>query len=445
MSSTLEQDLPPPSNRSAEPHSKRVRPALPGAYGWAIVILLWLVCFFSYADRQAFFSVFPLLQKELNLTTVQLGLLGSSFAVVYGLAGPFAGLVADRIRRKTAIIAGLEFWSIICVLSALSRTFFQLLFFRGMEGLGECIYHPAAMSMVSDYHGKRTRSRAMGILQTSVYVGTVGGGYWAAAIAQRHGWRIAIFFFGGLGCLLGFALIRLMREPIRGSADAREGVLQVKDHSEKYGVKRTLRSLVSSKSFLMLMAVFACANFVAMVLLTWMPTYLFSRFHLSLAMAAFDAAVYPQVASMAGSVCGGFLADASAKCNRHGRMMVQCAGVIAGAPFVALCGLGGSLPLVKLALICWGFFKGVYDSNIFAAAFDVVPVDSRGTVSGSMNCVGWLLGGGIGPVLIGFLALHLSLGEAIALSSVAYLLSGILLILTMKCFLEGDILSLSRR
>jgi MFS family permease len=358
------------------------------------------------------------------------------------LSGPFAGFVVDRIRRKTAVLGGLQVWSIICILSALSRSFFQLLIFRASEGLGEAIYYPAALSMVSDYHGKRTRSRAMGILQTSVYAGTVGGGYWAGAIAQRHGWRAAILVFGGLGCLLGLGLIRLLREPVRGSADREYGAGQPSDPSVSHATPVSLgaiRSVLTIKSLLMLMAVFACANFVAMVLLAWMPTYLYSRFHLSLGMAAFDAAVYPQVASMAGSVCGGYLADKFAARNRRGRMLVQCAGVMAGAPFVILCGLSGSLMLVNLALICWGFFKGIYDSNIFASAFDVVPAESRGTVSGSMNCVGWLLGGGIAPVLIGALALRMSLGNAIALSSMVYCLAGILLVVTMLYFLDEDI------
>lgn len=438
MNLVLKQDPLAPSEGSAGLQERRDHSELPGTYGWVIIVLLWLVCFFSYADRQAFFSVFPLLQKELSLTPVQLGMLGSSFAIVYGICGPFAGLVADRIRRKTAILSGLQFWSVICVISAFSRNFFQLLLFRGLEGLGECIYSPAAMSMVSDYHGKRTRSRAMGILQTSVYVGTVGGGYWAGTLAQKHGWRLAILFFGGLGCVLGLALVRLMREPKRGAADALDGVDTAKKRTEQFGMKRALRSLLSIKSFLMLMGVFACANFVAMVLLTWMPTYLYSRFHLSLGMAAFDAAIYPQVASMAGAVCGGYLADLGARRTRGGRMLVQCAGVMAGAPFVVLCGLSGSLLLVKVALLCWGFFKGIYDSNIFASAFDVVPMETRGTVSGSMNCVGWLVGGGIAPVLIGFLAEHFSLGNAIAASSVAYVIAGILLFVTMRFFLERD-------
>src|SRR5215471_11289524 len=94
MNSMIEQNPLPPVEGSATPHLSEGNPALPGVYGWVIVGLLWLVCFFSYADRQAFFSVFPLLQKELSLTTVQLGMLGSSFAIVYGICGPFAGLVA---------------------------------------------------------------------------------------------------------------------------------------------------------------------------------------------------------------------------------------------------------------------------------------------------------------------------------------------------------------
>ncbi|HEU0140807.1 MAG TPA: MFS transporter, partial [Bryobacteraceae bacterium] len=134
-----------------------------GRYKWYVVAMLWCISFFNYADRQAIFSVFPLLEKEMGLTPVELGLLGSSFAWVYGLSAPFAGLVVDRIRRKTAILLGLHIWSIICMATALSKNFKHLFFFRAAEGLGETVYYPASMSMVSDYHGKETRSRAMGL------------------------------------------------------------------------------------------------------------------------------------------------------------------------------------------------------------------------------------------------------------------------------------------
>src|ERR1017187_7753866 len=132
-------------------------------YKWYVVGMLWWTVFFNYADRQAIFSVFPLLEKQMHLSTVQLGWLGSSFALIYGLAGPFAGMVADRVRRKTAILGGLYLWSAICAATAWSRSFAQLLFFRAAEGLGEAFYFPASMSMIGDYHTGATRSRAMGL------------------------------------------------------------------------------------------------------------------------------------------------------------------------------------------------------------------------------------------------------------------------------------------
>lgn len=412
-----------------------------GTYAWLVIGMLWLVCFFSYADRQGFFSVFPLMRLGMGLSTLQLGMLGSSFAIVYGIAAPFAGYMVDRIRRKTAILGGLELWSIICIFSALARNFRQLLVFRASEGLGEAIFYPAALSMVGDYHGSRTRSRAMGLLQTSVYGGTVGGGYWAGAIAERHGWRVSLFFFGALGCLLGLVLIRLLREPKRGSADTAVGTSDSHPQSGATLSMRDILSLLRIRSLLALMAAFASANFVALVLLTWIPTYLYTRFHLSLATAAFDAAVYPQIASMGGSIVGGYLADTLVVFDARSRVWVQCGGVFLGASFVAWSGLSSSLTGVIVALTCWGFCKGLHDANIFAAAFDVVPIRTRGTVSGLMNCVGWLIGGGAAPVTIGFLAGSLGMGRAIATSAAVYLGGSILLAVTAFRLLGKDLVS----
>jgi predicted MFS family arabinose efflux permease len=92
--------------------------------------MLWLISFFNYADRQAIFSVFPLIEREMRLTPVQLGFLGSVFAWVYGLAAPLAGMVVDRIRRKTAILGGLEAWSVICMATVFSADFRHLVFWR---------------------------------------------------------------------------------------------------------------------------------------------------------------------------------------------------------------------------------------------------------------------------------------------------------------------------
>jgi MFS family permease len=403
-------------------------------YPWVVVAMLWGICFFNYADRQAVFSVFPLLQKEMHLSMAELGLLGSAFAWLYGLGAPLAGSVVDRIRRKPAIMGGLYTWSAICMATALSRNFRQLLLFRAAEGCGETIYYPATVSLISDYHGRSTRSRALGFLQTSVYVGTIGGGFFAGLIGQRYGWRWSFLVFGGLGILLGLVLNRYLLEPRRGAAEGAAGSAGLEAHTTMGAIRLILRTPAA----LMLMATFVCANFVAVVLLSWMPTFLHDRFQMSLAMAGLSATLFAQIAGMAGAATGGWLADALVARTCRGRLMVQAMGVFAGAPFVALCGFTHSVTWLVVALAGWGFFKGLYDANIFASPFDVIPPEARGTMAGMMNCVGWLGGGGTAPVVVGMVAERSGLGAAIAMTSVVYIVAGVLLVVCMVKFMGGQ-------
>lgn len=398
---------------------------------WRVVAMLWCISFFNYADRQAIFSVFPLLERELQLTPVQLGLLGSGFAWVYGLAAPLAGVVVDRVSRKRAILGGLHAWSLICAATALSRNFRHLFLFRAAEGLGETFYFPASTSMISDYHGDRTRSRALGLHQTAVYMGTIGGGFFAGALAQRYGWRLAFVVFGFAGVVLGLVLSRLLVEPPRGASDERPaGALTFGEF---------VRLVARTPTLLCLLGAFMCANFVAVVLLSWMPKFLFDRFHLSLAMAGLTATIFVQLASMAGAPAGGWLADSWRQRSPRGRIAVQALGMLAGAPFVAICGLTHSIGALVLSLTLWGFFKGLYDANIFASAFDVVPASARGRTAGFMNMIGWLAGGGSAPVAIGFIAERWSLGGALALASTVYIAAGLLLLAAMALMNTGRV------
>ena len=374
-------------------------------YKWYAVAMLWWIAFFNYADRQAIFSLFPLLSKEFSLDRVQLGLLGSSFAWVYGLSAPFAGAIVDRVRRKSAILGGLHVWSIICMTTALSRNFGTLLFFRAAEGLGETFYFPASMSMLSDYHGLRTRSRALGTHQTSVYIGTIAGGFFSGLIGQHYGWRWSFIVFGGLGIVLGLFLNRWLIEPEREKTTT---------------VESTAATGFLTLPALSLMAAFLCANFVALVLLSWMPAFLYEKFNLSLAASGLTATLFVQLASMVGSPAGGWWADILRSRTPGGRMLVQAAGLLCGAPFVVLCGWTRSVSVLIVALAAWGFFKGMYDANIFASMFDVVRPEARGQAAGLMNMVGWM-GGGIAPLAVGYVAQRSSLSLAIMLAAGVYL------------------------
>src|SRR3954471_19490964 len=200
-----------------------------------------------------------------------------------------------------------------------------------------------------------------------------------------------------------------------------------------------VRLLVRTPTLLCLMGAFMCANFVAVVLLSWMPKFLYDKFHMGLAMAGLTATIFVQLASMAGAPVGGWLADTWRRRSARGRVAVQMIGVLGGAPFVALCGLTTSVGTLILALTLWGFFKGLYDANIFASVFDVVRPEARGTAAGFMNAVGWLAGGGSAPLVIGIIAQRNSLGLAIALASTVYLAAGFLLLAAIVLFVKRDV------
>jgi sugar phosphate permease len=238
--------------------------------------------------------------------------------------------------------------------------------------------------------------------------------------------------------VLGIVLAKLLHEPPRGAA---EGLTA----GRPLTIAQFLAFAWRTRTVRVLLAAFICSNFVATVMLSWMPKFLYDRFHLSLAMAGLTATLFLQVASMVGAVAGGWLADSLRARTPGGRMIVQAAGVTLGAPFVILSGATQSIPVLIAALIGWGFFKGLYDANIFASVYEVVRPEARGAAAGLMNTVGWLAGGGTAPIVIGWLADVYGLGFAISLTAVVYVAAAMLLLLGVCRFVAGDVAAVSVR
>ncbi len=406
-------------------------------YRWWVVGMLWFVCLFNYADRQAIFSVFPVLKTHLGMNDFELGIVGSSFMWMYALFGPVAGWLGDRFARKSIIIGALVFWSGATAATALCHTFWELTLVRALGGLGEAFYFPAAMSLISDYHSGATRSRAMSLHQSGVYAGTVLGGTLAGFVAQYYGWRWSFVVFGAAGSLLGLVLVALLREPKRGQSEplsngrgsvpkqlqSRARQQAVVRDSEREGdalrIREGLQEIFSNRMVAILMMVFIGANFVAVVFLTWMPSFLYRKFQMTLTMAGFNGTAFIQVASVLGVFSGGFLADRLANRRRGGRMLTQATGLIGGVPFLFLTGWTRSLPLLMLAMTAFGYFKGLYDANIFASLYDVVQVRRRAAAAGLLNSIGWL-GGGIAPVAVAAASQHFGMSACISATSAIY-------------------------
>jgi sugar phosphate permease len=169
--------------------------------------------------------------------------------------------------------------------------------------------------------------------------------------------------------------------------------------------------------------VFVGANLVATAFLTWLPTFVFRKFGLSLTGSSVISTAWP-LASLLGALAGGYLADLASR-KPGGRIQVQAIGLLCGAPFVVATNWAGSIPLTVAALIGVGCCKGVYDANIFASLYDVVRPPLRGTAAGLMNSVGWT-GGSLGALLVGVVSDRFGLGVAIASTAAFYVAAGLL-------------------
>jgi MFS family permease len=175
--------------------------------------------------------------------------------------------------------------------------------------------------------------------------------------------------------------------------------------------------------------------FVGSIFLTWMPTYLKRTFGMDLFQAGTNGTMWISTASAAGAVTGGWLADRWARRFRGGRMLVQALGLFVGAPLVYAAGGTTSVTILLFALCGFGFCKGLYDSNIWAALYDVVRKERRSTALGLVNGLGWLIGGAPAPTVIAIAAASYGFGPSLAATALIYLSCGILMLVGRAVFL----------
>jgi sugar phosphate permease len=387
-------------------------------YRWELIAMLWCAYFFNQADRQIFANLLPLIEKDLELTKLQLGVVGSVFTFVYGVLVPLGGYAGDVLRRKWVIVTALLVWSTATLLTGLSTGLFALILFRGVAtGGGEAFYYPPANSLIGQFH-HRTRALAMAIHQTSLYVGIIAS-FLAGYVGESFGWRNAFYLFGGFGILVAIVMIFRVedtpQEAVRGEKG--EGPTGVP-------IRLVLREIFRRPTVLLLSAAFASQVFVNIAYLMWMPTFLHEKFGLSVTSASFLALFCHHAAAFAGVVVGGRLSDRQARSSRTARMQFEYIGLLAGAPFIVLMGLTDNLHVCLAALAGFGLFRGVYDSNLFAAPFDLVAPQFRSSLVGVMLSFAFIVGAAA-PVLLGWGQEALGMSSAIALLGAVYVFGGV--------------------
>jgi MFS family permease len=343
-----------------------------------LVAFLWFALALNYIDRQMVYSIFPALKSELHFTDVQLGLTGSVFAWVYALCMPVAGYLSDRLRRDRMIVAGMALWSAATLGCGLSNSVFMFLLWRSVMGITESLYYPAAVSALASAHTGATRSKAMGIHQSAQLAGIVAGGSYGGWMADHAGWRVGFGTAAVVGILYSFVLSRNL--PL--SQASRE---QMIGHPIQSSIQ-----ILQSRCYLALSVAFFAFCAMLWIFYAWLPTFLFERFHLSMAESGFRATLFVQVSCGAGIVVGGILADRLSKRIPAARLYIAAVGILLCAPFGYLTFAAQSLTWATVCSSAYGAFSGLMVANVFAAAYDIVAPGSYGLAAGLLNMAGGL-------------------------------------------------------
>ncbi len=360
-------------------------------YPWVVVGLLWVVAMLNYMDRQMLATMRPSMQVDIGelVSATNFGRLMAIFLWVYGLMSPVSGLVADRFSRKWLIVGSLFVWSGVTFSMGYATTFSQLYWLRAVMGVSEALYIPAALALIADFHSSKTRSLAIGVHMTGLYMGQALGGF-GATLAAAYSWHTAFHWFGIAGIVYSVVLSLFLREVNREA-----GPVAASDHfapSARPSVLSGLGMLLGNVSFWIMLFYYAIPSLPGWATKNWLPTLLATNLHIDMASAGPLSTISIAVSSFVGVIIGGLLSDRWVQTNVRGRIYTSAIGLSLTIPSLMMIGFGHSQLSVIGAALCFGLGYGMFDANNMPILCQFVPASSRATAYGLMNMMGVFAG-----------------------------------------------------
>lgn len=364
-------------------------------YPWVVVLLLWVVALLNYMDRQMLATMRPSMQVDVTEleSAANFGRLMAVFLWIYGLMSPVAGIIADKFNRKWLITISLFVWSAVTYAMGFAETFNELYVLRAIMGVSEALYIPAGLSLIADYHTTKTRSLAIGIHMTGLYMGQALGGF-GATIAESYSWHSAFHYFGIAGIVYSLLLIIFLRE--------RKIFVEATDNiqpAQQQSVLKGLGLLFANMSFWILLFYFAIPSLPGWGIKNWLPTLFAQNLHIEMAQAGPLSTITIAASSFFGVIFGGVLSDRWVQRNIRGRIYTSAIGLGLTIPSLLLIGFGSSLFHVVGAAFCFGFGYGMFDANNMPILCQFVSAKYRATAYGLMNMTGVFAGAFITDLL----------------------------------------------
>ena len=360
-------------------------------YPWVVVGLLWVVALLNYMDRQMLSTMKEAMQIDIVelQSAANFGYLMAVFLWIYGLMSPVSGIIADRLNRKWLIVGSLFVWSSVTYLMGVADTYDQVLWLRAVMGVSEALYIPAALSLIADYHTGKSRSLAIGIHMTGLYMGQAVGGF-GATVAATFSWHTTFHWFGIIGIAYALVLILFLHdkktEPVLGP------VPEKTENRESESVFTSLKSLLTNVAFWVILLYFAAPSLPGWATKNWLPTLFAENLDMPMAQAGPISTITIAVSSFIGVVIGGTLSDKWVQRNLRGRVYTGAIGLGLTIPSLLLLGFGHNIVAVVGAGLLFGIGYGIFDTNNMPILCQFVSARQRATAYGVMNMVGVFAG-----------------------------------------------------
>ena len=358
------------------------------AYPWIVVGLLWIVALLNYMDRQMLSTMRDAMQIDISEleSAVNFGRLMAIFLWIYGLVSPFAGAIADRVSRKWLIIASLGVWSAVTTLMSFCTNYNEIFWLRALMGVSEALYIPAALSLIADYHTGKSRSFAIGIHMTGLYLGQAVGGF-GATLAAAFSWQQTFHWFGIIGIAYAVLLMVLLYEK---RDVAQENISATPE--QKIPVLKGFGMIFSNMAFWVILFFFASTSLPGWATKNWLPTLFADSLNTPMSQAGPISTITIALSSFLGILAGGPLSDKWVKRNVKGRVYTSAIGLVMMIPALILLGLGKGMFAAVAAGLFFGIGYGMFDTNNMPILCQFVPSKLRATAYGIMNMTGVMMG-----------------------------------------------------
>jgi ACS family D-galactonate transporter-like MFS transporter len=359
-------------------------------YAWVVVALLWFVALLNYMDRQMLSTMKPAMQVDIAelQSATNFGYLMAIFLWIYGFMSPVAGAIADKVNRKWLIVVSLFVWSAVTFLMGYANTFNQLYWLRALMGVSEALYIPAGLALIADFHSSKTRSLAIGIHMTGLYMGQALGGF-GATVADKFSWQATFHSFGIVGIVYALVLVIFLREKKASDQDHATDQINIKVNPSLF---KGLALLFTNISFWLILFYFAIPSLPGWAAKNWLPTLFSQNLNIPMATAGPLSTITIAASSFIGVIFGGLLSDKWVQKNLKGRIYTSAIGLALTIPSLLLLGFGHSMLHVVGAAVCFGLGYGMFDANNMPILCQFVSAKYRGTAYGLMNMTGVFFG-----------------------------------------------------